>query len=216
MKTAGANSIDERWPVAAALVAGTTAWISSDLLALPREIFVLPYALFGAALVAMFVRMEDVDARAVARRHPMRAVVVTAIVGALAIASVLAQPGAPRASGPRLAFELIWYGVVYGTVDGVLLTVIPMSGVLRASDERRWSSDAIAFASSLLVFIAYHLGFPEFRGAAIAGPVVAGVLFGVAYLVARNPLVPIVAHVAMHVAAVLHGPAGTMQLPPHY
>jgi membrane protease YdiL (CAAX protease family) len=69
---------------------------------------------------------------------------------------------------------------------------------------------------SIAVFVVYHLGFPEFRGVAVAGPIVAGVFFGTAYLTTRNPLVPILAHVAMHVAAVLHGPAGTAQLPPHY
>ena len=190
--------------------------MSSDLLALPREVFVLAYALVAAALTVMFVQMQGIELGAAARRYPMRALVVTAVAGGLAVASVLAQPGAPRAHGSRLAFELIWDGAIYGAVDGVLLTVIPMSDVLRASGERRWTADAIALASSLVVFVVYHLGFPEFRGTAIAGPVVAGVLFGVAYLVARNPLVPIVAHVAMHVAAVLHGPAGTMQLPPHY
>jgi membrane protease YdiL (CAAX protease family) len=66
------------------------------------------------------------------------------------------------------------------------------------------------------VFVVYHLGFPEFRGAAIFAPIVAGLVFGAAYLTSRNPVAPTLAHAAMHIAAVLHGPAGTVQLPPHY
>jgi hypothetical protein len=37
-----------------------------------------------------------------------------------------------------------------------------------------------------------------------------------AYLLAGNPLAPVLAHVIMHVAAVLHGMETTMQQPPHY
>jgi hypothetical protein len=35
-------------------------------------------------------------------------------------------------------------------------------------------------------------------------------------LVTGNPIAAVGSHVAMHTAAVLHGPATTIQLPPHY
>ena len=205
-----------RWPVVAASAAATIAWVSADLLALPREAFVLPYVLAASALTAVFMRAEQIDAIAAARRHPVRALLMTVIIGGLLVRSVYAQSGAPRAHGVRLAFELAWDGVAYGAVDGVLLTVIPIAAVRRTLGKVGWTSDALALLASIAVFIIYHLGFPEFRSVAILAPMVAGVVLGVAYLVSRNPVVPIVAHVAMHVAAVLHGPAGTMQLPPHY
>jgi membrane protease YdiL (CAAX protease family) len=183
---------------------------------LPREAFVFPYVLAAGVLTALFVQKERIDLVAAARRNPMRSLLVTAITSAVVLASVFAQPGAPRAHGMRLAFELVWDGVAYGAVDGVLLTVVPISAVRRALAPVRWTSDLLAVVASIAVFVVYHLGFPEFRGPAIGAPIVAGTIFGAAYLASRNPLAPVVAHAAMHIAAVLHGPAGTMQLPPHY
>jgi hypothetical protein len=37
-----------------------------------------------------------------------------------------------------------------------------------------------------------------------------------AYLLSGSALAPLSAHVVMHLAAVLHGAATTVQLPPHY
>lgn len=67
-----------------------------------------------------------------------------------------------------------------------------------------------------MITAAYHAGFREFQGPQVVQPVIAGVLGAAAYLLSGSMLAPIVAHVAMHAAAVLHGAAGTVQLPPHY
>jgi hypothetical protein len=37
-----------------------------------------------------------------------------------------------------------------------------------------------------------------------------------AYIVTGNPIAAVISHVAMHIAAVLHGVETVMQLPPHY
>jgi hypothetical protein len=205
-----------RWPAAAGCTAATIAWLSADVLNVSRELFVLFYAIGAGILAFMFVRKEGTGLGAAARAFSGRAAVVTVITAGLLIATVLAQPGAPRAEGGRLVFELAWDGVVYGATDGVLLTVIPMVAVLGPRGPARWTSHALAMLVSVAVFVIYHLGFPEFRGVTLGGPIVAGFVFGAAYLASRNPLVPVLAHIAMHVAAVLHGPAGTAQLPPHY
>ena len=63
--------------------------------------------------------------------------------------------------------------------------------------------------------VAYHLGFPEFRGAAVWQPVIGNTVFTLAYLVSGSPAAPVVAHVAMHVAAVLHAFGTSVPLPPH-
>jgi hypothetical protein len=204
------------WAGAAACASGAIAWVAVDLLALSREIFLVPYVLTGCIFGALFARNAGVDMASALRHEPLRTSLVTATAAALMIGTVMLQPGAPRASGWRLAFELAWDGVAYGAVDGLLLTVIPIAAVRQGLGSGRFSRDAVALLASVSVFIVYHLGFPEFRGSQIGAPVVAAIVFGASYLVARNPLAPILAHAAMHVAAVLHGPAGTVQLPPHY
>lgn len=50
----------------------------------------------------------------------------------------------------------------------------------------------------------------------MAGPILGNAILTAAYLLTRNPLSTTLAHVAMHVASVLHGMETTIQLPPHY
>jgi hypothetical protein len=214
--TAAARYRGGLWCLAAAGVGWLSSWVSVSVFGLAREVFVLPYLVGAAALTLLFVRKEKIDLGAEIQRRPMRSFVVTALAAGLVVATVLAQPGAPRAHGGRLLFELAWDGVVYGAVDGILLTALPMVAIEHMLGEGRWMSDALAWLASIAVFVVYHLGFPEFHGPTMLAPVAAALVFGAAYLGSRNPLVPVVVHAAMHVAAVLHGPAGTLQLPPHY
>jgi hypothetical protein len=75
---------------------------------------------------------------------------------------------------------------------------------------------AAAMAASLFVTGAYHLGYAEFQGEAIMQPLIGNAIITFGYLLTANPITPIIAHVAMHVAAVLRGIETTVQLPPHY
>ena len=72
-----------------------------------------------------------------------------------------------------------------------------------------------SLGASLLVTAAYHWGFVEFRGASIVSPLIGNALMTSGYLVTGSLLTPVVAHIAMHIAAVLHGMETTVQLPPH-
>lgn len=47
-------------------------------------------------------------------------------------------------------------------------------------------------------------------------PLIGNAIVTAGYLMARNPMTPLLAHVIMHGAAVAHGMEGTAQLPPHY
>jgi hypothetical protein len=78
----------------------------------------------------------------------------------------------------------------------------------------KWA--VLSLIASLGVTAAYHLGFVEFRGPNLVQPLIGNGIVTLSYLLAGNPLAPVISHVAMHVAAVLHGMATTVQLPPHY
>jgi hypothetical protein len=56
----------------------------------------------------------------------------------------------------------------------------------------------------------------EFRGPGPVAPSPGNALITVGYLLTTNLMTPVIAHMAMHVAAVLHGMETTVQLPPHY
>jgi len=70
--------------------------------------------------------------------------------------------------------------------------------------------------ASLIVTTLYHLGYPEFRGKEVIWPNIGNGVMTLAYLLTMNPLAAILPHIAMHIAAMIHGRETTGQVPPHY
>lgn len=157
------------------------------------------------------------------QRHWAWGVAAAILAGAFLVTNVLSQPASDRSSELSLTLDLLWLGGVYGLVDALLLSVLPILATWQASAALggtagwpgRISTGILALLLSLAVTAAYHLGFPEFRGADVAGPIIGNGVSSLAYLVTANPLGAVLSHVAMHVAAVFQGPGTTIQLPPH-
>ena len=211
------------WPVLAALVGLAGAATFSSWLHWERNTFVLGHTLLTGVFLTAYGAMARIRPMAQLRQRWLSGLVVGLVAGALLAYGVNSQPSSPRPAGTALAASLLWLGLVYGTVDALLLTVVPVLSVYgsrppevlrRGAARVRWG--ALALLASLAVTAAYHLGFAEFRGLALIQPLVGNGVITLAYLLAGNPLAPILAHVMMHGAAVLHGMATTAQLPPHY
>jgi len=120
-------------------------------------------------------------------------------------------------------WALIWLGLAYGTVDALLLTVMPALATWDAfnrlclvSGPGRILAGAAALVASLFVTAAYHVGYAEFRGPQLLAPVFGNGIMTLGYLLTTNPVTAIGAHVTLHVASVLHGIDTTVTLPPHY
>jgi hypothetical protein len=212
-----------RWTLAAAGAGAVSSGIASGLLHLPRSWFVLVHLAIVAAFTWAFASYHGLTVRTQLGRRLLPGLLVGLFVGALLARQVFGQPDSARASGGALAGDLAWFGVVYGTIDALLLTVLPVIALygLRPPEELaqsnlrlRWA--LVALAGSAVVTAAYHAGFTEFRGPQLLQPVIGNLLITLAYLLTGSPVAAIVSHVFMHVAAVLHGMASTIQLPPHY
>lgn len=197
--------------------------IFSSVLRLPRGGFVASWTLAASAFLIWFVVAQRIDVRIQLQRRWIPGLVGGVLLGALLAAQVFAQPASVRASGMTLVGELLGFGLVYGVVDALMLTVVPVLSLygMRAASELqaggaryRWA--LVALLGSALVAAAYHAGFAEFRGPQLRQPIIGNVLITLSYLLTGSPVAPIVSHVLMHVAAVLHGAATTSQLPPHY
>jgi hypothetical protein len=136
--------------------------------------------------------------------------------------NVLSQPASPRPQGLLLLLDLGWSGVVYGVADALVLSVIPVLATWAAFSHLGWTAswpgkiavgDA-ALLTSLLVTTLYHYGFSEYHGAQMKAPLVGNGIMSLGYLLTANPLTALISHAVMHVTAVLHGAATTLQLPP--
>jgi hypothetical protein len=211
-----------RWTALAALAGFATSLLFSTLLHWKRPAFVAVWSLAALVVIVLYVRVERVRPLVQLERRWKTGLVVGVLVGALLWFQVTTQPPSPRSTGADLLVELFGYGLVYGLVDAVMLSALPILTLygsrpavelMSAGSRLRWA--LIALAGSALVAAAYHAGFVEFRGPSLAGPVIGTTIMSAGYLLSGSPITPILAHVLMHIAAVLHGMETTVQLPPH-
>jgi hypothetical protein len=212
-----------RWTLLAAAVGLLSSLIFSTVLRLPRGLFVACWTITASAFLVWYVVSQNIDMRTQLQRRWVAGLVVGVMLGALLARQVLGQPGSLRAEGLTLAGELLAFGVVYGVVDALMLSVLPVLSLygMRSANElrepgARYKWAFVALVGSGIVSAAYHAGFAEFRGPQLVEPVIGNVLITLSYLLTGSPVAPIVSHVLMHAAAVMHGMATTVQLPPHY
>lgn len=145
------------------------------------------------------------------------------LAGAFMVAFVLSGPASPRPGAAELAGAIVWLGVVYGTLDALLLSVFPLLVARRLCDASpapaargRAAQPLVALAICVLLTISYHLGFPEFRGVGMVGALIGNVVMTISGLATRSALAPVLAHVVLHIAALGYGYDNALPAPPHY
>ena len=147
-------------------------------------------------------------------------VVAGVVVGVPVVGNVFSETETARPDGLYFAFELVWRGLTYGAVDGVLLTVLPCLIVYRAlgCDLGTWPKRFAYFGASLVlvtvITASYHLGYEHYRDEGVRDPETGNVLMSIPMLVTANPIGSVADHSAMHVAAVIHEYEGDTRLPP--
>jgi hypothetical protein len=213
------------WIVAAALLGFAIAAVFAGALRLPRGIFVAVYLVLAGPFLYAFARWSSLDIASLIRHNWIWGLVGAVLIGAFLVRNVFSQPASPNATGLSLVGEIAWLGVVYGTLDALFLSVLPVLATWQAFSVFGWTHSlpgkilvgAIALVVSLLVTACYHLGYPEYRvQGGVMGPSIGNGVMSLGYLLTNNPITAVFSHIAMHTAGVLHGPAGVMQLPPHY
>jgi hypothetical protein len=213
------------WIPAAALLGFAIAEVFADLVRLPRSIYLIPYVVLVSLFLYAFLRWRGLSLTELFRHNWVWGVVGAVLVGAFVVSNIFSQPASTRADGLTLAFDLVWSGLVYGLIDALLLSVLPVLATWQAFSALGWTGGwpgkiavgAIALIASLFVTVCYHLGYPEYRAqGAIFGPTIGNGVMTLGYLLTNNPIAAIFSHIAMHTAGVLHGPATVVQLPPHY
>ncbi len=213
------------WIVAAALLGFAISAVFAGLLHLPRSLFLVVYVVLVVPFLYAFMRSSSLSAGSLLKHNWIWGLVAAVLFGAFVVRNVLSQPASPTSQGAALAFDILWLGVVYGALDALFLSVLPVLATSQAFSGFGWAHSlggkvlvgAIAVIASLLVTVAYHLGYPEYRTAGgIMGPSIGNGVMSFGYILANNPMAAVFSHMAMHITGVLHGPATVVQLPPHY
>jgi len=212
------------WIAVASIGGFAVSAVFAGVLELKRNVFLLFYVPLSAALLVAFALINEVQLAELISFHWIWGLVGAVIAAAIVVRNVFSQQAYPRRKGPGLFVDILWPGLVYGVVDGLLLSVLPILAVQAMLMNAAWTEgwigriggSAIALAASLIVTAAYHLGYPEFRGKRVWWAVLGNAVLSLAYLITLNPLAAVLPHAAMHIAAIVHGRETTIQLPPHY
>jgi hypothetical protein len=213
------------WILAAALLGFSISGVFAGIFHLPRRIYLVVYLVLAAPFLYSFVRWSKLSIADLVRHNWIWGLVAAVLIGAFLVRNILSQPKSLQSQGLPLAFDIFWLGIVYGALDALFLSVLPVLATWQAFSTLDWAQTlggkilvgAIALIASLLVTAAYHLGYPEYRGSSgVMGPSIGNGVMSFGYILTNNPVAAVFSHIAMHIAGVLHGPATVMQLPPHY
>ena len=199
-------------------------FLFTDLIHVPRDLYYGMYVASVTGFVGAWARQTHQPILAHLARRRRSALALSAVAGVLLVLTVLREPSTPHPHGLSFVGAILWRGVVYGAADGVLLSVFPILAVfgLFASKPLRERSKravagigALALVVSLLFTAVYHLGYPDFRGSKVSKPMTGDAIWSVPTLVTLNPVAAPLAHIGLHVAAVVHSYQTDLFLPPH-
>lgn len=219
-ETPGPWVVQLRWLGGGLALSFAIPFVGSDTLGLPVSIYYLCYFVLVLSFLGVYVRKTGVDLRALVRRRWAISLVLGLLAGAFVVARVLSGAGTPGPQGARYAFELVWRGVLYGTVDALLLTVFPclvsraLLGGNIAGVIRKLGYFTCSLVLILAITAAYHLGFEQFRRDGIGAPLIGNTMISVPMLLTTNPIGSVLAHASMHVAAASHAYETPTFLPP--
>jgi hypothetical protein len=212
------------WILSASFLGFAVAFIFAGVLKLPRNLYLLVYIPLVVLLFILFMVFNNIRLNEIIAHNWYWGVIGAILAGVFVVKNVYAQPSSKRSTGHGLLIDIAWPGLIYGLMDALLLSVIPVFAVRFALTDLFWTQSwlgKICFGltgllASFFVTTAYHLGYPEFRGKNVLWPNIGNGVLSLAFIITMNPLAAILPHMAMHVAAMIHGKETTGQVPPHY
>jgi hypothetical protein len=198
------------WLVGGAAVTFVVSWLGTTVIGLHHDVFYLVYFTAALGYIGWFAARSRLATGELLRRNLWWSLGIGALVAAAAVRQVMDQVGTSHPKGGFFVFELVWRGVVYGTVDALTLVVFPtLVAYLVLRGNRKGLPRKAAFAGlvlllSLLVSASYHLGYSTYRGSEMTKPLTGTALMTVPALLTGNPLGAVVAHASVHTSAVVH------------
>jgi hypothetical protein len=219
-----AGPLQVRWLLGGLAFAFGLPFVFADLVGLQRDVYYAIYVVAVFALFATWARQTQQPLRAFLTRRWKWALLLGVVTGGLLTLIVLHQPATAHPHGWAFVGAILWRGVAYGAADGLLLSAFPVLAVfslfaVKPLRERTRKAvvgiGAFALAVSLLFTAVYHLGYPDFRNSKVKSPMIGDVIWSTPTLLTLNPLGAPIAHIVLHVDAVVHSSNTDLFLPPH-
>jgi len=217
----GMRVVQLAWFASGAFVAFLIPFVFSSVLDLNHDAYYAVYFAGVGAFLGLYVRTTGADVGAFFRQNARWSLGLGLLAAAFVVFNVLnREDSTPHPGGAYFAFEIGWRGVVYGTVDALLLTAFPALVAFTllekriAGPTRRAAFAGLAFVMVVLITATYHLGYEQFREDGVGAPEIGNTIILVPALATVNPLGSVVAHASMHVAAVTHSYETEVFLPP--
>jgi hypothetical protein len=211
------------WLGGGALFAFLVPFLFADVIAVPRDLYYAIYSLSVFALFAAWIRAGRMDASEFFARNWKWALALGVVSGGALAAIVFKGSGTSHPHGAIFGVEILWRGVIYGAADGVLLGAFPVLAVFAAIPFMRGREHWLrTVATGLLALVmafgytaVYHAGYPDFRSGKMSAPMRGTAFWSAPTLLTLNPLGAPIAHVVLHVSAVVHSYRTETFLPPH-
>jgi len=209
------------WFAFVCVVAFLVPYFGVSVLDLQHDVFYLVYFAVTIALVATYVRVEQVDVAQIFRRRWRWSLGVGLGVAGFLVFNVFNTSDATaRPHDAYFVFELLWRGVGYGLIDTLLLTILPCFVAYKLLQGRvdglkgKLRFTALTLPLVLIVTATYHWGYPQYREDGLSRPETGNVLISIPTFATANPVGSVVAHVSQHVAAVTHAYESRIFNPP--
>lgn len=211
------------WLAAAFPFAFLVPFVFADVLDLNRDLFYGLYALAVACFIAGWARHTGLTRRSLTYHWRWGVGLGLAAAAVLALMVVRTEDATDAPGAFELVGAVLWRGLLYGATDGVLLSVFPILAVfgafagtgLRNRIPGVIAIGTLAMAASIGLTAVYHLGYSDFRSGKVRKPIAGDVIWSAPTLVTLSPLGAPIAHVGLHVSAVVNSYDTDTFLPPH-
>jgi hypothetical protein len=140
------------WIVFGALAGFGSSFIFGDLLTLPLDLYYLIYFGMITTFFYIYIRKTQLKLKECFSRRLIWGILLGLIFGALMVQNVLSRPETKSFTGPYLVWLIFWRGLIYGAIDGFLLSSFPWIVTWRALEVERkpWNKK---IASGLLCWL---------------------------------------------------------------
>jgi len=198
------------WLAGIALAAFAVSFVLTDVLHIRRAAYIGALALLTGALTLGWMVWSGAGSEMWSNRWLWG---LLGAVGAGAFLEVALARVIPQAAhgtvGPATA---LWEDGVYGLAEGLLLSVLPVLVTWQVFAAVGWNTGGRAVAAavasllaSVVVIVAHHLGYAEFRSRKMAMAVMGCGVLSTVYLLVGSPIAAMGGHVLLHAGLLRQG-----------